>query len=86
MAPIDILLVGSDSRAFVDNSGEASSFGSASTQTGQRSDVIIVVRLVPATRQIEMLSIPRDTYVPIPGHGRLEPDQRRLQHRARTCS
>ena len=68
-APIDILLVGSDSRAFVDNSGEASSFGSASTQTGQRSDVIIVARLVPATRRIEMLSIPRDTYVPIPGTG-----------------
>ena len=68
-APIDILLVGSDSRAFVDSSGQASSFGSAATQTGQRSDVIIVVRLVPRTRQIEMLSIPRDTYVPIPGTG-----------------
>ncbi len=68
-APIDILLVGSDSRAFVDTASEASSFGSAATQTGQRSDVIIVVRLVPKTRQIEMLSIPRDTYVPIPGTG-----------------
>jgi LCP family protein required for cell wall assembly len=27
------------------------------------------MRLVPKTRQIEMLSIPRDTYVPIPGTG-----------------
>ena len=61
--------MGSDSRAFVDTASEASSFGSAATQTGQRSDVIIVVRLVPKTRQIEMLSIPRDTYVPIPGTG-----------------
>ncbi len=68
-APIDILLVGSDSRAFVDSSGQASSFGSATTQTGQRADVIIIVRLVPTIRQIEMLSIPRDTYVPIPGTG-----------------
>jgi LCP family protein required for cell wall assembly len=68
-APIDILLVGSDSRAFVDTPGEASSFGSAASQSGQRSDVIIVLRLVPKTRQIEMLSIPRDTYVPIPGTG-----------------
>ena len=68
-SPIDILLVGSDSRAFVDGSGQASAFGSATTQTGQRSDVIVVVRLVPKTRQIEMLSIPRDTYVPIPGTG-----------------
>ena len=64
-APINILLVGSDSWAFVDSSGQASSFGSATAQTGQRSDVIIVVRLVPKTRQIVMLSIPRDTYVPI---------------------
>jgi LCP family protein required for cell wall assembly len=68
-APIDILLVGSDSRQFVDTPGEASSFGNSSTQSGQRSDVTIVVRLVPKTRQIEMLSIPRDTYVPIPGTG-----------------
>ncbi len=66
-APVDILLVGSDSRAFVDTPGEASSFGSGATQTGQRADVIIVVRLVARTRQIEMLSIPRDTYVPIQG-------------------
>jgi LCP family protein required for cell wall assembly len=68
-APIDILLVGSDSRAFVDTAGQASSFGSAATQTGQRSDVIILVRLVADSRQIEMLSIPRDTYVPIPATG-----------------
>jgi LCP family protein required for cell wall assembly len=68
-APIDILLVGSDSRAFVTGTGQAAAFGSATTQAGQRSDVIIVVRLVPSTHQIEMLSIPRDTYVPIPGTG-----------------
>ncbi len=68
-APIDILLVGSDSRAFVSNPGQAASFGNPLTQTGQRSDVIIVMRLVPKTRQLEMLSIPRDTYVPIPGTG-----------------
>ncbi len=68
-APIDVLLVGSDSRQFVDTPGEAAAFGSASTQTGQRADVIIIARLVPKTRQVEMLSIPRDTYVAIPGTG-----------------
>jgi len=68
-APIDILLIGSDSRAFVSDPGEAAAFGNPLTQSGQRSDVIIVVRLVPKTRQIEMLSIPRDTYVPIPPTG-----------------
>jgi LCP family protein required for cell wall assembly len=68
-APIDILLVGSDSRAFVTEPGQAASFGSSATQSGQRSDVIVVLRLVPKTHQVEMLSIPRDTYVPIPGSG-----------------
>ncbi len=66
-APIDILLIGSDSRAFVSDPGQVASFGNPLTQTGQRSDVIIVMRLVPKTHQIVMLSIPRDTYVPIPG-------------------
>lgn len=65
--PIDILLVGSDSRSFVSNPGEAAAFGNPLTQSGQRSDVIIVVRLIPKTRQIEMLSIPRDTWVDIAG-------------------
>jgi LCP family protein required for cell wall assembly len=67
-APFDILLVGSDSRQFVDSGAQANEFGSGSTVTGQRSDVIIIARVVPATRQILMLSIPRDTYVDIPGN------------------
>lgn len=68
-APINILLIGSDSRSFVDSTSQASSFGSKAVQGGQRSDVIIIMRLIPKTRQIEMLSIPRDTYVAIPGTG-----------------
>ncbi len=66
--PFDILLVGSDSRSFVDSAAQAAAFGSKATQTGQRSDVIIVARIDPATRQVKLLSIPRDTYVDIPGH------------------
>ncbi|PJF44440.1 MAG: hypothetical protein CUN55_03965 [Phototrophicales bacterium] len=34
-----------------------------------RTDTIIVVSIDPRTRQIGMLSIPRDTYVEIPNHG-----------------
>lgn len=69
-APINILLVGSDSRAYVGNSKKlAHEVGSAATVTGQRSDVIIIVRLAPQSKGIEMLSIPRDTWVPIPGTG-----------------
>jgi LCP family protein required for cell wall assembly len=67
-APFNILLVGSDSRAFVDTGQEANEFGSGTVESGQRSDVIIVARVVPALHQVLMLSIPRDTYVNIPGN------------------
>jgi LCP family protein required for cell wall assembly len=65
--PFNVLLVGSDSRQFVDTTQEQQQFGSAAAQTGQRSDVVIVARIVPALHEIKMLSIPRDTYVNIPG-------------------
>jgi LCP family protein required for cell wall assembly len=65
--PVDILLVGSDSRACVTTPAAEKAFGSSTSQTGQRSDVIIIVRLIPSTDQVEMLSIPRDTWVPIAG-------------------
>lgn len=65
--PFNVLLVGSDSRQFVDTPGQVKQFGSPTSQTGQRSDVIIVARFVPATHHIYLLSIPRDTYVTIPG-------------------
>jgi LCP family protein required for cell wall assembly len=69
-APFDLLVVGSDSRAFVDNTREAQAFGSASVQGGQRSDVTMVVRIIPATKQVWVLSIPRDLWVDIPGNVR----------------
>lgn len=67
--PVDILLVGSDTRnvSCAKTAAGAKAFGSSSSQTGQRSDVIIVARFVSATRSVEMLSIPRDTWVPIAG-------------------
>ncbi len=67
-APFTVLVAGSDSRAFVNNSAECKSFGCGADTGGQRSDVIILVRVVPAERRIEMLSIPRDTWVTIPGN------------------
>ena len=66
--PFNVLLVGSDSRAFVDNSQQAQAFGSAGALGGQRSDVTMVARIIPATRQVWVLSIPRDLWVDIPGH------------------
>jgi polyisoprenyl-teichoic acid--peptidoglycan teichoic acid transferase len=63
------LLIGSDSRAFVDNSQEASQFGSPQQQTGQRSDTIMVVHIDDKTGTAFLVSFPRDLWVAIPGIG-----------------
>jgi LCP family protein required for cell wall assembly len=63
-----ILLAGSDSRAD-ESSAAAQEFGSASQVAGARSDVIVLIRLNPATGKAAMLSIPRDLFVPIAGTG-----------------
>lgn len=60
--PENILLIGSDTRA-----GSGGKFGSTAQVAGQRSDVIIVVHLDPATGKAAMLSIPRDTFVNVVG-------------------
>ena len=59
----NMLVIGSDSRV-----GESSSaFGSASVVTGQRSDVIMIWHVVPSTKQISIISVPRDTLVSMVG-------------------
>ena len=58
--PFTILVIGSDSR--VGNTGTAvQEFGSSSQVTGQRSDVVQLWRVTPSTKQIQIVSIPRDT-------------------------
>jgi LCP family protein required for cell wall assembly len=59
---MNLLVVGSDTRQGLRTGG----FGQAA---GQRSDVLIVVHLVPAARHATVLSIPRDLYVPVAGTG-----------------
>ena len=46
-----------------------SHLGNQGNSGGQRSDVIIILRLVPADRGLEMLSIPRNTWVSIADSG-----------------
>jgi len=83
--PFTVLAAGSDSRAFVNNAGECKSFGCGADTGGQRSDVIILVRVVPAAHESRCCDTTR--YL---GHNsrqravhiRAEPDQRRLQLRA----
>lgn len=67
--PLNILLVGSDSRTFCTTAACQAHFGNQSNAGGQRSDVIIILRLVPANRTAEMLSIPRDTWVTLADSG-----------------
>ena len=67
--PQVFLLVGSDSRAFVQSPGQAQAFGDPGAIGGERSDTIILVRIEPADRRALMVSIPRDLTVDVPGCG-----------------
>ncbi len=58
--PLNVLLIGLDA-------DDCAVQGS--TTMARRADTIIVVRIDPQTKRAAMLSIPRDLYVAIPGHG-----------------
>jgi LCP family protein required for cell wall assembly len=68
--PQNYLLVGSDTRDFVDpGSADARAFGGQDVSSGSgRSDTIIIVRVDPVTNHASMVSFPRDLWVQIPGH------------------
>jgi LCP family protein required for cell wall assembly len=61
-APFTILVIGSDTRVG-ESSAAAKAFGSSSEVTGQRSDVVQLWRVTPSQKQIQIVSIPRDTVV-----------------------
>ena len=60
--PFTILVIGSDTRVG-ESAPAAQPFGSSSVVTGQRSDVVQLWRVTPSTKQIQIMSIPRDTVV-----------------------
>ena len=64
--PFNVLLIGSDSRSGL-SLEQQSHLGNESTAGGQRSDVVKIVHVVPATGQVSVLSIPRDTVVSVAG-------------------
>jgi LCP family protein required for cell wall assembly len=69
LKPFNVLLVGSDSRAFVGNNSTLSNeLGNEANAGGQRSDVTMVARFNPAAKTVTVLSIPRDLWVDIPGN------------------
>ncbi|MBV9042767.1 MAG: LCP family protein, partial [Acidimicrobiia bacterium] len=62
---LNVLLVGSDSRANIENN---TAFNDKSNPvTGQRSDTIMVLHADTKQKKAMILSIPRDLYVPIAG-------------------
>jgi LCP family protein required for cell wall assembly len=63
------LLIGSDSRAFVNGGQDAQHFGSAQQETGQRSDTIMVAHIDDRNGTALLVSFPRDLWVAIPGIG-----------------
>ncbi len=64
--PMNILLVGNNSREVL-NGKLANAFGSAQDVAGARSDVTMILHLDPTHHHASLLSIPRDTFMPIPG-------------------
>ena len=63
LEPVTFLLVGSDSRETLDSTEGFGDF------EGQRSDVVMLVKLYPNENRAQLLSLPRDLWVEVPGNG-----------------
>ena len=63
------LLVGSDSREGL-SKAERKALGVGGDASGRRTDSIILVHTPGGSGKPVLISVPRDSYVPIPGHGR----------------
>ena len=67
--PANFLLIGSDTRAFVETAEQEEAFGDETETGGQRSDTIMIVHVDPDARTGLLVSFPRDLLVDIPGLG-----------------
>jgi len=69
--PINFLVVGSDSRDGINDETELSEgfLDGEAQAAGQRSDTLMVVRLDPNGPSVDLLSFPRDLYVPVEPSG-----------------
>jgi LCP family protein required for cell wall assembly len=66
--PVNYLIVGSDSREVVsEGDPDASAFLGAEDTRGQRSDTVMIARVDAKARTIDLLSFPRDLWIPISG-------------------
>ncbi len=64
--PMNVLLVGSDTRANI-SKAEQAKFGNEADVGGERTDTMMVLHVDPRAEKASILSIPRDLYVPIAG-------------------
>jgi LCP family protein required for cell wall assembly len=68
--PQNFLVVGSDSRADIDpDDPGADGMLGKDAPTGQRADSLMIARVDPDSERIDLLSVPRDLWVPIVGTG-----------------
>jgi LCP family protein required for cell wall assembly len=63
------LVIGSDSREFVESEGEAEAFGTEADAGPPKSDTLMVVHIDPEAKTSLLVSFPRDLIVDIPGEG-----------------
>ncbi|MEZ5235009.1 MAG: LCP family protein [Acidimicrobiales bacterium] len=67
--PLNFLVVGSDSRENISEDDPDAGAFLGEEVGGKRTDTIIVMRVDPAAKQIHLLSVPRDLWVPLNGTG-----------------
>jgi LCP family protein required for cell wall assembly len=67
--PANFLIIGTDTRSFVQTEEQRRAFGGTEEVVGQRSDTMMVVHVEPMTETGFVVSFPRDLWVVIPGHG-----------------
>jgi LCP family protein required for cell wall assembly len=68
--PVNILVVGNDSRAFAKDAQQKREFGARTVGDSQRSDTMMVIRLDPKNDRASILSIARDLWVDLEGGGK----------------
>jgi LCP family protein required for cell wall assembly len=64
------LVIGSDTRDFVESEGEAQAFGTEADSGPPKSDTLMIVHIDPEAKTSLLVSFPRDLMVDIPGQGR----------------
>ncbi|KJF18218.1 LCP family protein [Acidithrix ferrooxidans] len=69
--PLNILLIGNNTRTGLSPS-EVAAFGSSSQVGGGRADVTMIAHFDPKTKNVTLVSIPRDLFMPIPGTKKLQ--------------